>query len=207
MKSITSIIIGLVGIAAIGLLTYYVVSNEKKIVVNEKPITNAVKDTIATALQPTISRPQVITNPDKDTIATAQVIQDTKFDRIKNALNIDGEEFTLTEVDGVYTNSTNDKMLIIKKNVWKKIIRKIQKKFPNIAEDCNHKYELPNLSEYKFVGLLTYLADSKHTKTTSAYTAIEIRNGIAKSFSGGNLCCDCEGEILVAQQVDAVIVK
>ncbi len=190
MKSITKIIIGLVGITAIGLLTYYVVTKEKNIVVNEKPITN----------------------PDQDTVATAQVIQDTifdriKFDRIKEALDIDGEEFTLTEVEGVYTNSTKDKMLIIKEDVWKKIIQKIQKKFPNIVEDCNQKYEMPNLSEYKFVGLLTYFADSKNIKATSAYKAIEIRNGNAKSFAGGGICCDCEGEPLVAQQVDAVIIK
>ena len=185
MKSITKIIIGLVGIAAIGLLTYYVVTKENNIGVNKKPITN----------------------PDQDIVATAKVIQDTIFDRIKEALSIDGEEFTLTEVEGVYANSTKDKMLIIKEDVWKKIIGKIQKKFPNIAKDCNLKYEMPNLSEYKFVGLLTYLADSKNTKTTSAYTAIEIRNGNAKSFAGGEICCDCEGEPLVAQQVDAVIVK
>ena len=190
MKSITKIIIGLVGIAAIGLLTYYVVTKTNYVVtkaknpgVNEKPITN----------------------PDQDTVATAQVIQDTIFDRIKKALSIDGEEFTLTEDEGVYTNSTNDKMLIIKEDVWKKIIRKARNKFPDIAEDCNQKYEMPNLSEYKFVGLLTYLADSKNSKTTSAYIAIEIRNGNAKSFAGGAICCGCEGEPLVPQQVDAVI--
>jgi hypothetical protein len=185
MKSITKIIIGLVGIVAIGLLTYYVVTKENNIDVNERPITN----------------------PSQEIVATAQVIQDTIFDRIKKALSIDGEEFTLTDIEGVYTNTTNDKMLVIKEDVWKKIIRKVQKKLPNIAEDCNQKYEMPNLSEYKFVGLLTYLADSKNTKTTSAYTAIEIRNGNAKSFSGGEICCDCDGEPLVTQQVDAVIVK
>ena len=185
MKSITKIIIGLLGITAIGLLTYYVVTKEKNISVNEKPITN----------------------PEKDTVAKAKVIQDTLFDKIKKALSIDGEEFTLTDVEGVYTNSTKDKMLIIKEDVWKKIIRKIQKKLPNIAEDCNQKDEMPNLTEYKFVGLLTYLADSKNTQKTSAYSAIEIRNGNVKSFAGGEICCDCEGEPLVAQQVDAVILK
>ena len=66
---------------------------------------------------------------------------------------------------------------------------------------------MPNLSEYKFVGLLTYLADSKNTETTAAYRAIEIRKGNVKSFAGGQICCDCVGEPLVAQQVDAVIVK
>lgn len=185
MKSITKIIIGLVGILAIGLLTYYVVTKEKNISVNEKPITN----------------------PDQDTVATAKLIRDTLFDKIKKELSIEGEEFTLTEVEGVYTNSTKDKMLIIKEDIWKKIIKKIQKKFPDIAEDCNQKYEIPNLTEYKFVGLLKYLADTKNTETTSAYRAIEIRKGNAKSSAGGQICCDCEGEPLVAQQVDAVIVK
>jgi hypothetical protein len=184
MKSITKIIIGLVGIAAIGLLTYYVVIKEKNIGVIEKPITN----------------------PDQDTVATAQVIQDTILNRIKNAMSI-GEEFTLTEDEGVYINSTKDKMLVIKEDMWGKIIHKIQKKFPNIATDCNQKYKMPDLSEYKFVGLLTYLADSKNPKTTSAYQAIEIRKGNAKSFAGGDICCNCEGEPLVPQQVDAVIVK
>ena len=80
MKSITKIIIGLVGIAAIGLLTYYVVTKENNIDVNERPITN----------------------PSQEIVATAQVIQDTIFDRIKKALSIDGEEFSLTEVEGVY---------------------------------------------------------------------------------------------------------
>ena len=80
MKSITKIIIGLVGIVAIGLLTYYVVTKENNIDVNERPITN----------------------PSQEIVATAQVIQDTIFDRIKKALSIDGEEFSLTEVEGVY---------------------------------------------------------------------------------------------------------
>ena len=98
MKSITKIIIGLVGIVAIGLLTYYVVTKENNIDVNERPITN----------------------PSQEIVATAQVIQDTIFDRIKKALSIDGEEFTLTDIEGVYTNTTNDKMLVIKEDVWKK---------------------------------------------------------------------------------------
>ncbi len=138
---------------------------------------------------------------------TTKVIHDTTFDRIVEALSIDGEEFTLTEVEGVYANSTNDRMLIIKEDVWKKLIRKIQKRFPSIAKECNRKYEEPNLSEFKFVGLLTYLAGSKNPELTTAYTAIEIRNGNAKSFTGGDACCNCEGEQLVSQQVDAVVIK
>jgi hypothetical protein len=122
-------------------------------------------------------------------------------------LSIDGEEFILTDVEGVYSNSTKDKMLVIKKDVWKKIIRKIQKKIPNIAKDCNYEYGIPDLSEYEFVGLLTYLADSKNAKITTAYSAIEIRNGNAKSFAAGNICCNCKGEPLIPQQLDAVIVK
>jgi 6-pyruvoyl-tetrahydropterin synthase len=185
MKSITKIIIGLVGIAAIGLLTYYVVTKEKNIAVIEKPVTN----------------------PDKDTVATAKVIQDTIIDRIKKEFSIDGEEFTLTDDEGVYINSTKDKMLVIKEDIWKEILRKIQKKLPNKAKDCYRKYEIPSLSEYTFVGLLTYYAESTNTNVTIAYTAVEIRNGKAKSFAGGNICCGCKGEPLVPQQVDAVIVE
>lgn len=185
MKPITKIIIGLLGVAVIGLLTYYIVIKEKN--------TNVIENSI--------------TNPDQDTVATAQMFQDTIPDRIIKALNIDGEEFTLTEDEGVYINSTKDKMLVIKEDIWKKIIRNIQKKFPSIAKDCNQKYKMPYLSEYKFVGLLTYFAESENTTTTSAYTAIEIRNGNAKAFGGGKICCNCEGEPLVPQQVDAVILK
>jgi hypothetical protein len=192
MNSITKIIIGLVGFAAIGLLTYYVVIKKEEINEIEKPI---------------VVNENPITIPLQDTIVKEKVIQDTIFDRIKKALSIDGEEFTPTEVEGVYTNSSKDKLLTINEDVWKKILRKAKIKFPNIAEDCNQKYEMTNLSEYKFVGLLTYLADSKNIKKTSAYTAIEIRNGNAKSFAAGDICCGCEGDPLVAQKVDAVIVK
>jgi hypothetical protein len=78
MKSITKIIIGLLGMTVIGLVTYYVVSTGKDLSVNKKPITN----------------------PDQDTVATAEVIKDNLLDIIKVALNIDGEEFTLTEEEG-----------------------------------------------------------------------------------------------------------
>lgn len=186
MKSITKIINGLVGFIAVGLLTYYVVTKDKNMDQIEKPITS----------------------PDQDTVATALVIKDTIPDRIKNALSIDGDEFTLTEDEGVYINSTKDKMLVIQEDIWEKIIRKTQKKFPNIATSCDLKYKIPDLTEYKFVGLLTHFADSKSSKKTSAYQAIEIKKGNAKSFAGGNICCDCEGgEPLVPQQVDAVIIK
>jgi|TARA_B110001469_G_C9638367_1_gene320476 hypothetical protein len=185
MKSITKIIIGLIGFTAIGLLTYYAVTKEKNIDVIEK----------------------TITNPDQDTVAIAQAIQGAIPDRIKKALSIDGEEFTLTENEGVYINATKDKMLVIKEDIWKKFIQQIQNKLPNIATDCIQKNKMPDLSEYTFVGLLTYLADSRNTNTTSAYMATEIRNGNSKSFAGGDICCYCEGEPLVPQQVDAVIVK
>ena len=185
MNSITKIIIGIVGLALIGLITYYVVTNEKNTVTIEKPITN----------------------PSRDTITTANVIQDTIFNKIKSALNIDGEEFTEMDTSGVYVNTSKDKMLMINEDVWKKLIRKTQKKFPQMAEDCNMKYKMSSLKEYKFVGLLTYLVESKKSKTTVAYSAIEIRNGKAKSYSGGNICCTCDGDPLVSQKVDAVIVK
>lgn len=177
---------------AIGLITYYVVTKGKKVDVIKVPTTNPIQEIVAPA--------KVIQD-------TTKVIQNIPIDRIIKALNIGGEEFTLTDVDGVYENSTKDKMLIIKEDVWKKLIRKIQKRFPRIAKECNQQFEDPNLSEFKFVGLLSYLADSKNPEITTAYTAIEIRNGNAKTFSGGNACCNCEGAELVTQKVDSVIIK
>jgi hypothetical protein len=189
MKLNKRIIALLIGFAVIGSLTYYLLTNEKEkaAVTTETPITN----------------------PEQDTVATAQVIQEDtmSFEKIQKALNIDGEEFKLTKVKGVYTNTAKDKVLIIKEDVWKKMIQKIQEKLPTIAEDCYTKEKMPNLKEYKFVGLLTYFTDSKDSKITTAYKAIEIRNGKAKTFAGGGICCDCEGEPLITQQTDAVIDK
>ena len=149
MNSITKIILGLSGLLIIGLITFYIVSDNKKPTVTEKPVTT----------------------PTLDTIATVKVVKDTILDKIKNELKIDGEEFKITDEPGVYTNSSKDKLLVIKEDVWKKILKKVQKKFPNIADDCNSKYKMRNLSDYKFVGFLTYLAESNNIKTTSAYTA------------------------------------
>ena len=53
------------------------------------------------------------TNPEQDTVATAKVSQDEIPDRIKKALSINGEEFTLTENEGGYINATKDKMLCV----------------------------------------------------------------------------------------------
>jgi hypothetical protein len=192
MTSITKFIIGLAGIATIGTLTYYLVVKENTVVSKEEPI---------------VLKEKHITNPEHEIVATAKVIQDTSFDRIKKALNIDGEEFSATDVDGVYANSANDKILTIKEDVWNKMIRKAKIKFPNIAEDCSQKDKISSLTEYEFVGLLTYFADSENMSKTTAYSAVEIRNGKSKSYAAGDICCDCEGDPLVAQQVDAVIVK
>jgi hypothetical protein len=64
------------------------------------------------------------------------------------------------------------------------------------------------LSDYDFIGLLTHFSDDKDSKLTTAYLATEIRNGKLKSYAGGNICCNCEdGEPLVPQKIDAVIVK
>ena len=185
MKQIIKIIIGLLGVAVIGLVTYYVITNET----NSKVLERA------------------ITNPEQDTVATAQVTQDSILVRIGNALGLDGEKFTSSDVAGVYTNSTKDKILVLKEDIWKKIIKKIQNKFPVIAEDCIREYQIPNVRNYNFIGILTYLADGKNTKTTTAYAATEIRKGYAKSTAGGEICCDCKGDTLVPQQMDAVIVK
>jgi hypothetical protein len=185
MNSITKTIVGLVGLVALGLITYYFISNDKEPVVVKK----------------------TITTPSHDTIATVHAVKDTTFNKIKTALNIDGEEFNPTTDEGVYINKTKDKLLMINEDVWKKMIRKAKKKFPNISEDCNDKYPMPTLTEYDFVGLLTYFVENNNSNTTIAYSAIEIRKGKAKTFAGGNICCTCEGEPLVSQKVDAVIVK
>ena len=67
---------------------------------------------------------------------------------------------------------------------------------------------MPNLSNYNFIGLLTHFTNTKDSKLTTAYGATEIRNGKLKSYAGGSICCDCqEGEPLVLQKIDAVIVK
>ena len=185
MNQITKIIIGLVGIVAIGLITYYVVHNEAHPKVVLKPVPD----------------------PKKDTVATAKLIVDSALFRISDALGIDGKEYTSTGVEGIYTNSTKDKVLVIKEDIWKEMIQKIQKKLPHIAKDCAYQTKMPDLKEYNFIGLLTYLASSKNTKITTGYTATEIRKGNAISFAGGDICCHCEGEALVPQQVDGVVIK
>ncbi len=185
MKQITKIIIGLLGLTVIGIVTYYIVSNDRKSNVIEKPITN----------------------PEQDTLVTANVIEDSILVKISNSLGIDGDEFKPTDVEGVYTNLTNDKLLVINEDIWKTLINKVQKKLPKIANDCIDEYPIPDLSNYKFIGLLTYLTDSKDNKKTLAYTATEVKSGNTNSYAGGEICCDCEGEALIPQQMDAVIVK
>jgi hypothetical protein len=185
MKPISKIIIGIAGVAVVGLLTFYFVSN---------------------TLDSNVSN-EAVTDPEQDTVATALVIKDTVPEMITKALGVEGEEFVKTKVDGVYTNAAKDKLVIIKEDIWKKMIQKIQKKLPNISEDCSDEFMNYDLSDYKFVGLLTYLADSEKLKITTGYVATEIRKGNAKTIAGGELCCDCEGERLVPQQVDAVIDK
>ena len=123
-------------------------------------------------------------------------------------MSIDGESFTPTVDEGVYTNTTKDKILVLKEDIWKTMIKNTQRKFPKTADDCSFQYTMPNLSNYKFIGLLTHFTDNKDSKLTTAYRATEIRNGKLKSYSGGSICCDCEnGEPLVPQKIDAVIVK
>lgn len=186
MKSITKIILGLVGLVAVGLITYLVVMPEKKDV-------GAIK-------------PAKLTK--QEILLAKQQQQDSLFEVLKQALNIGGEEFIKTAVEGVYTNAAKDKMLLLNEDIWKKLLKKTQKTFPNAVKSCNARYTMPELDSYRFVGLLTYLAESESSSSAVAYTAMEIRNGSAASFAGGNICCDCEeGEPLVAHKVDAVIVK
>lgn len=186
MKSITKIILGLVGLVAVGLITYLVVLPEKKNVV---------------AIQPATKKKQ-------EMLLAQQHQQDSLFEVLKQALNIAGEEFKKTAVEGVYTNASKDKMLLLNEDIWKKLLKKTQKQFPKEVKSCQATYAIPELESYRFVGLLTYLAESESSSSALAYTAMEIRNGRADSFAGGNICCDCEeGEPLVAHKVDAVIVK
>lgn len=185
MNQITKIIIGLIGISITGITTYYIVSDNNK----------------------STGREKVISNPDKDTVATSLVIEDSMLVNISNTLGVDGEEFKPTEVEGVFSNVTNDKLLVIKEDIWGKLIKKVQKKIPNTQDNCDRDYTIYDLSCYNFIGLLTYYAESKNNKKTTSYLATEIRSGKAISFAGGNICCNCDGEALVPQQVDAVVIK
>ena len=186
MEKLKNIIIGLFGVTAIGLITYYLVVNDTKSRVVKKNIKN----------------------PEKETIAKAKIIQDSILTKITNALSIDGESFTPTADEGVYTNTTKDKILVLKEDIWKTMIKRTQKKFPVDADDCRYQSLMPDLSNYNFIGLLTHFTDNKDVKLTTAYQATEIRNGKLKSYAGGNICCDCEeGESLVPQKIDAVIIK
>jgi hypothetical protein len=186
MNKITKIILGLVGLSVIGIMTFYIVTKDKT----------------------SKSHKKAITNPTLDTVAIANVIEDSSLITISRALGVDGEQFTQTKEAGVYSTITNDKLLVIDKNIWKKLIKKIKKKIPQIAEDCKYEYSVYELSNYKFIGLLTYLSSSKNNNNTIAYRATEIKQGEAYSFAGGQICCGCEGgEALVPQQLDAVIDK
>lgn len=186
MDKLKNLIIGLCGVAAIGLITYYIVVNDSKSGVVKKNIKN----------------------PEEETIANAEVIQDSILAKIANALSIDGESFTPTVDQGVYTNATKDKILVLKEDIWKTMIKNSQRKFPVEADDCVYEYPIPDLSNFNFIGLLTHFTDTKDSKLTTAYRATEIRNGKLKSYAGGNICCDCEeGESLVPQKIDAVIIK
>ncbi len=186
MNKITRFILGLIGLSVIGIVTYYIVTNDK----NSKGFKKA------------------ITNPNKDTVTTSKVMEDSSLLIITKALGVDGEQFTQTNETGIYSNKTNDKLLVINKNIWKKLIKKIKQKIPQIADDCKNEYSVYELSNYKFIGLLTYLTNSKNNNNTIAYRATEIRKGEANSFAGGEVCCGCEeGEALIPQQLDAVIDK
>ena len=192
MNKTAKVILGLSGSFIVGITTYYIVTNDRASATIEKPITNPEKDTLALVKVPVLS---------------AKEAESKKIVEVSNALGIDGKDFKPTKDEGVYINSTNDKLLVIKEDVWKLLISKVQKKFPKLAEDCLFKRPVDGLSDYEFVGLLTHFSDSKKSAITVAYEATEIKRGNARTFAGGNICCDCEGESLVPQQMDAIIIK
>ena len=186
MNQVTKIILLLTGLSVIGIMTFYILTNDKT----------------------SNSHKKAITNPKLDTVAIANVIEDSSLITISRALGVNGEKFTQTKEVGIYSNATKDKLLVVNNNLWKKLIRKIKKKIPNIAKDCNYDYTVFELKDYKFIGLLTYFSDRKNNNNTTAYTATEIRKGEANSFAGGEVCCGCEGgEALIPQQLDAIIDK
>jgi hypothetical protein len=185
MHPITKLIIGIVGIGTIGLVTYYIVTKDQDSIVTEQPITN----------------------PQQDTVALAKVMQDSMLVRVNRVLGMEGEEFILTEEDGILTNASKDKLLIVKEDVWNKIIQNAKNKLPRVAGDCFQQFNAPELSNYSFIGVLTYFTDSQDSQKSSGYSAVEIRNGVANIFAGGDICCQCEGDPLFPQQTDAVIEK
>jgi hypothetical protein len=187
MNPIKKLILATLGAAALGLITYYLVNEEAKPkAVVKKPVKNA----------------------EKKPVATAKAIQDSLIVQVTRSLQLEGESFTPTQEEGVFTNATKDKLLVLKEDIWKKIIRAAKRSFPEEAEDCAYSYPEPDLSDFEFVGLLTYYGSNDNTEETTAYSAQEVRKGNLVSFAGGGICCGCNsGEPLVPQKVDAVVIK
>lgn len=197
MKKSTKLLLGLLGLSTMGVMTYYIISSNENptLKVKEKPIKNPNKEVVATA------------NVIEDTALIKSVMSDAVLVKISKTLGVEGEEFKATEQEGVYTNDAQDKLLVLQEDIWKKLIKKVQTDFPEKAASCKREDTLSTLSNYKFIGLLMYFTDSKKNKKTTAYAATEVRSGFANSFAGGAICCNCGGEPLIRQQVDAVIVK
>lgn len=197
MKKNSKLLLGLLGLSTMGVVTYYIItSNENQpSKVIEAPIKNPNKEMVATA------------NVVEDTEQVKKVLSDEVLVKIGRTLGVGGEEFKATEQEGVYTNEAKDKLLVLKENIWEKLIKKAQTDFPEKAASCKREDTLSTLSNYKFIGLLMYFTDSKKNKRTTAYAATEVRTGFAESFAGGAICCNCGGEPLIRQQVDAVIDK
>ena len=88
------------------------------------------------------------------------------------------------------------------------VVSPVDQVFPEEAEDCALSYPEPDLTDFEFVGLITYYSSNEDPNTTTAYSAQEVRKGKLVSFAGGGICCNCEGgEPLVPQKVDAVVIK
>jgi hypothetical protein len=72
----------------------------------------------------------------------AKVMQDSMLVRVNRALGMSGEEFMLTGEEGVLTNASKDKLLIVKEDVWNRIIQNAKSKFPRNRSGCKTCFSL-----------------------------------------------------------------
>jgi hypothetical protein len=92
----------------------------------------------------------------------------------------------------VYTNSTNDKILIIREDVWNKIIRKAKKKFPNMANDCNRHYQLPIFAEYNLLDYLLIWGHQRTVKQPLRIAQLKLNTAKQNSLQEGRFVVDAK---------------